>query len=222
MHPDSIYLSSCHRSIDLLLTGANGEWNDIPGHYLDYFHHRYQDDDVSLLPLASKIENTEFLSKEQVDEVIRILSKVDPDDWPDFDSIEAIDAEELLEVQDYPGTGTEEFVEDNLGASEKTQRVLKHVIESVFGKGVSTIRSKMGKFPSPGNNFLMEKDGTFAGTFKFNNLTFEFEIAPTEETWLCTYRLEEGSLDKLEKPEFRGQRNGDKVSHRKIRGRGWR
>lgn len=230
MTTDSAYFSSFSKSLNLLFDGVKGDWNGIPQHYLDYFHHTYSDGDVSLIPAVSVLENTDMLESWEIEEVLALLSKVNPEQWPDPESIASIDAELLLAHRDLdtsaeelidPEQGAAEFVEDNLGTSEKTQKVLKGVLESVFGPGVGTIRSKQGKYPSPSNNFLQEKDGTFAGTFKFDDYTFDFEIAPTEQGWLCTYRLDEKSLDKLEKPEFTGQRRDNRPKHRKVRSRGW-
>jgi hypothetical protein len=224
MTADSAFLTTSIKSLGHLIEGVNGEWHEIPQHYLDYFNHTYADGDVSLLPAVSKLENIDFLESWQIDEVLSLLTKVNPDHWPDCEDIRGIDAELLLSDGHIVGSDyTElEYVEDNLGASEKTQKALKGVLESVFGPGVSRIRSKKGDYPSPSNSFLQDKDGTFAGTFTFEGHTFDFEIAPTEAGWLCTYRLDEKSLDKLEKPEFKGQRRDNKPKHRKVRSQGWR
>lgn len=218
MQSDSAYLCSCDKNLRLLLDASNGDWKSIPQNYLDYFHHEYSDGDVSFIPAVSTFENTDFLEIWQVEEAAEMLTKVDPNGWPDIDSVEAIDVPALLEEEQ---DGEWDYVEDNLGTSEKVQKALKGVIESVFGGAVSQIRSKTGQYPSPKNNFLLEKDGTFAGTFKFDIFSFEFEIAPTEKGWICTYRLDEKSLEKLDKPEFKGKRD-NKINHRKVRSRGWR
>lgn len=224
MTSDSAYFATAKRSLSALVQGAEGSWYEIPKGYLNYFHHEFADGDVSLLPAAFSFDNVDGVEDWQMGEVIDLLSKVDPREWPDCDSIACTDVEELIYSLDNGANQAEvmEYVEDNLGTSEKTQRVLKGVLESVFGKGVETIRSKQGKFPSPSNNFLQDKDGTFAGTFKFDSHLFDFEIAPTEKGWICTYRLDEKSLDNLEKPEFKGRRKDDKVKHRKVRSQGWR
>lgn len=221
MTSDSAYFQKSLSSLNTLLQGAKGVWGDVPCEYLSYFHHNFADGDVSLLPALSGLTNTEGLEGWEIKEIVESLTKVNPKEWPDVESIESIDAETFFSGPSYYGEGWE-FAEDNLGTSEKVQKALKGVIESVFGEGVSTIRSKQGKYPSPSNNFLQEKDGTFAGTFKFESHLFEFEIAPTEEGWICTYRLDEDSLDKLEKPEFKKRRKDNKPNHRKVRSQGWR
>lgn len=219
MSSDSSYLYSCEKNLRLLLEATNGDWASIPQNYLDHFHHEYSDGDISLIPAVNSFTNTDFLEIWQVEEAAEMLIKVGPHEWPDFDSIESIDVSSLLSKED---EDTEwDYVEDNLGTSEKVQKALKGVIESVFGTGISQIRSKTGQFPSAKNHFLLENDGTFSGIFKFEDFTFEFEIAPTERGWLCTYRLDEKSLDRLEKPEFKGKRDR-KINRRKSRSRGWR
>lgn len=224
MQSDSSYLYNCEKSIRTLLDATHGDWRAIPQHYLEYFHHEYSDGDVSLIPAINTFSNTDFLDIWELEEATELLSKVDPNTWPDVEDVVSIDVPKLLEFDDRPislDLAGWEFVEDNLGTSEIVQKALKGVIESVFGKGISQVRSKTGQYPSAKNNFLLEKDGTFAGTFKFEEFSFEFEIAPTEKGWICTYRLDEKSLDKLEKPEFKGKRDR-KVNHRKVRSRGWR
>lgn len=222
MTSDSAYLKQSVSSLNILLQGAKGVWGDIPHIYMGYLSHAYVDGDISLLPALSALINTDCLESWEIEDVVDALIKVDPKEWPDPGSIETLDAEKLLGGQDDASHGEWSYVEDNLGTSEKAQKALKGVIESIFGEGVSTIRSKLGKYPSPSNNFLQEQDGTFAGTFKFENNLFEFEIAPTEVGWICTYRLSEDSLDKLEKPEFKNRRKSNKPNHRKVRSQGWR
>ena len=71
------------------------------------------------------------------------------------------------------------------------------------------------------NNFLQEDDGTFAGTFMHDNNKFLFEIAPTEDGWVCTYRMHWESLDKLP-PLSQEEKEGKKDHTRRIRHRGWK
>jgi hypothetical protein len=224
MQSDSAYLYSCEKGLRLLIEATHGDYSEIPQGYLDYFNHEFSDGDISLVPAVNTFENTDFLEIWEIEEAVETLSKVDPRQWPDVDDIVRVDVPALLDFDDSPlpkDAANWEYVEDNLGTSEKVQKALKGVIESVFGKGVSQVRSKTGQYPSAKNNFLLEKDGTFAGIFKFEDYTFEFEVAPTERGWLCTYRLDEKSLEKLEKPQFKGKRE-HKVSRRKVRNRGWR
>lgn len=223
MQSDYLYQYSCGRNVRTLSEAVGGDWGSIPSNYLDHFNHSYSDGDISLIPAIGKLENTDFLEIWELDEVVEVLSKVDPSEWPSIDHIESIDAPSLLHGEgSSDGTlgNLQEFVEDNLGTSEKVQRALKATIESVFGDKIDNIRGRNGDFPSPKNHFLLEKDGTFAGTFKFQDFVFDFEIAPTEKGWLCTYRLNEKGLERLEKPEFKGK-DDRKINRRKVRVRGW-
>lgn len=219
MSSDQAYTSTFRENLNTVLKGSGGDWSKIPPEYLSHFFHTYVDGDISLIPLSSKLEKTEFLEEHEIGSVLEILSKVDPRVWPDPECVESIDAELLLNCgKDEPL----DFVEDNLGTADKVEKVLKSVIENSFGKGVTSIRSHKGKYPSPENNFLQEEDGTFSGTFVFGPHKFNFEIAPTELGWICTYRMSEKSLDNLEKPEFKGKRKGNKKFLRKVRNQGWR
>lgn len=222
MHSDAAYLSQYPTMARLLIEASQGDFAAIPQHYLDHFHHEFANGDVSLVPALSKFVDADFVEPWQLDEAIELLSRVNREHWPDYDSIEAISVESLLSNEYDPEEKCSNFVEDNLGTSEKTQQVIKTVIESVFGKGVTTVRDRSGNYPSPSNHFLQDEDGTFSGTFKHENHVFSFEIAPTEQGWLCTYRLTEKSLDKLERPKYKASREKDKKSYRSVRNQAWR
>lgn len=223
MSSDSAYISQYRRLLPLLLETCDGNPGDIPQNYLDNFHHNYSDGDISLVPAFSALSGTEFAEFWHIEEAAELLSKVNPDHWPECEDIASIDLDALLKEDCEGGSENLEFVEDNLGTAEKTEKVLKTVLESVFGKGVSSIRDRAGNYPSQKNNFLQEDDGTFSGTFKCENHVFMFEIAPTEGGWISTYRLTEKSLDALEKPEFKNPREERVLSSRKtIRSKAWR
>lgn len=218
MQSDWTYASTYANNLKLLFQASGESWAGIPEEYLAHFYHEYEDGDISLLPLVNKLSNTDFLEDCQIDEVVEVLSKVNASEWTDLDSVEAIDAESILSNS---FANISDYVEDNLSTADKVEKVLKVVIEDSFDKGVQYIRSRKGKYPSPENNFLQEEDGTFAGIFSYKGHLFNFEIAPTEKGWLCTYRMSEKSLDSLEKPEFTGKSDGKKKQHRKVRSQGW-
>lgn len=223
MSSDSAYLSQYPRMLSLLLESCDGKPESIPQNYLDNFHHKFADGDISLVPAFSALTGLEFAEFWHIEEAAELLSKVNPDHWPDCSDIASIDLGQLFDEKCEESTEFSlHFVEDNLGTAEKTERVLKQVIESVFGKGVSSIRDRAGNFPSVKNKFLQEDDGTFSGTFKFEDHLFLFEIAPNEGGWICTYRLSEKSLDRLEKPRFKSDRE-EKQKHkrRSVRTRAW-
>jgi hypothetical protein len=152
-----------------------------------------------------------------------MLGKVTPSDWPNVEDIEGVSLEELLRVYDTDATDPEglNFVEDNLSTAEKVEKVLIEAISSVFGDKVSTIRSEKGYYASPKNNFLQEDDGTFAGTFMYDGRKFIFEVAPSEDGWLCTYRIHWDEFSKL--PPLHDEDTKDKNDYtRRVRHRGWK
>ena len=160
------------------------------------------------------------MEETEIEEAIEMLGKVSPGDWPDIEDIEGISAEELLRVYDEDATEFE-FVEDNLGTSEKVEKVLIEIISSVFGDKVSTIRSEKGYYGNPKNKFLQEDDGTFAGTFMYDSNKFIFEIAPAEDGWICTYRMHWDSVDKLP-PVSQSDDQSETDYTRRVRHRGWK
>jgi hypothetical protein len=219
MQSDSTYITSYPSSLRTLLAASGGDFSQIPERYLNFFEHEYASGDVSFIPLARSLENVEMLESWEVDEVIEILSRVNPEHWPDSNDIVSVNAEAILSLE-----RTDDFcdyVEDNLGTSQKVEKVLKVVLEEVFGKGVTNIRDNSGNYPSSRNNFLQEADGTFAGTFQHDQHSFIFEIAPTEGGWICTYRLSEKSLDKLEKRVTKKSQKELYASYKSVRKRAW-
>lgn len=225
MNPDSAYLAKALPMARLLYEASHGDFECVPENYSEHFSHCFQDGDVSLLSAFSKFSAEDELENWELDEAIELLSKVEPDFWPDPESIEHLDLGGIFsngdeEIEDRSEKGELEFVEDNLSSSEKVQKVISAVIHSVFGEKVDTIRDRSGNFPSPKNNFLQDEDGTFSGTFKYDNYKFLFEILPTEQGWVCTYRMDEKSLDSLERNT--DIKNTKKSSQRrKVRHRGW-
>jgi len=203
----------------LLWEASEGHPNDIPDNYAEHLDHTYVDGDVSMVSLLPKFSEYEELEPQEIEQAIEMLGKVTPGDWPDLEDIESVSVEELLHVYDEDASVCD-FVEDNLSTAERVEKVLIEAISSVFGDRVSEIRSEKGYFGNPKNNFLQEEDGTFAGTFKHGEHKFIFEIAPTEDGWICTYRMHWDSLDKLP-PKPQSEKEKSKGT-RKIRHRGWK
>ena len=204
----------------LLWEASEGCPERIPSDYTGHLSHTYVDGDVSLGSLLSKVEEFSEMEDVEIEEAIEMLGKVTPGDWPDIEDISGVSLEEMLRVYDEDASEFD-FVEDNLSTAEKVEKVLIEVISSVFGDKVSTIRSEKGYFANPKNNFLQEDDGTFAGTFMYDGNKFMFEVAPSEDGWVCTYRLHWDSLDKL--PPVHDEDNKDKNDYtRRVRHRGWK
>ena len=204
----------------LLWEASEGCPERIPSDYAGYLSHTYIDGDVSLGSLLNKVEEFSEMEEVEIEEAIEMLGKVTPEDWPAIEDVESVSLEEMLRVYDEDACSLD-FVEDNLGTAEKVEKVLIEVISSVFGDRVSTIRSEKNYFPNPKNSFLQEDDGTFAGTFMYDGNKFMFEVAPSEDGWICTYRLHWDSLDKL--PPVHDEDNKDKNDYtRRVRHRGWK
>lgn len=216
---DSAYQAKYLSMARLLWDASKGIPEDIPESYSEHLSHRYADGDVSLVTLLPKFSYTEGLEDYEIDSAIEMLGKVSPEDWPNIEDIESVSIEDLLRIYEEDASSMD-YVEDNLSTSEKVEKVLIEVISSVFGDKVSDIRSEKGYFGNPKNNFLQEDDGTFAGTFKYGDHKFMFEVAPSEEGWLCTYRMHWESLDKLPPKEQEEKDKGKGT--RKIRHRGWK
>ena len=217
---DSAYSAKYLSVARMLWNASEGNPQDIPEHYAAHLNHEYSDGSVSMVSLLPKFEYTEGLEPEEIEEAIEILGKVNPQDWPFTEDIVGIDVEELLKI--YDKDAWEEgfdFVEDNLSTADKVVKVLREVISSVFGERINNIRNNRGQLPSVANNFLLQKDGTYAGTFQYDRKTFDFEIAPTESGWICTYRLDADSFDKLPPIPEKEEINNNK--RRKVRARGW-
>jgi hypothetical protein len=217
---DAAYQAKYLGMARLLWQASEGDPSRIPDDYAVHLDHTYVDGDISLVGCLPVVEDYSELEDFEIEEAIEMLWKVNPGDWPDVEDIEGVSLEELLRVYDEDACGFD-FVEDNLSTAEKVEKVLIEVISSVFGDKVSTIRSEKGYFANPKNNFLQEDDGTFAGTFMYDGNKFMFEVAPSEDGWICTYRMHWKSIDDL--PPLHDEDKKDKNDYtRRVRHRSWR
>lgn len=216
---DGAYQSKYLAVARMLWDASKRDPSSIPDSYCEHLSYQYSDGSVSLVPLLNRFEAERDLEDYEFDEAIELLGRVNPEDWPFIEEIESVDVEELLKLYEEDTTPPLDFVEDNLGASDATQKILKRTLESVFGGTVSEIRDPSGHYPGPLNNFLQEEDGTFSGTFMHEGYKFDFEIAPTESGWLCTYRMNATSLGKV--PPVHKKSKKKHSESRRVRARGW-
>lgn len=217
---DAAYQAKYLGMARLLWQASEGDPSRIPDDYATHLNHTYTDGDISLVGCLPVVEDYSELDDFEIEEAIEMLGKVNPGDWPEVEDIEGVSLEELLRIYDEDACGFD-FVEDNLSTAEKVEKVLTEVISSVFGDKVSNIRSEKGYFANPKNNFLQEDDGTFAGIFMYDGNKFIFEVAPSEDGWICTYRLHWKSLDDL--PPIHDEDTKDKNDYtRRVRHRGWK
>jgi len=217
---DSSYQAKYLSMARLLWDASQGNPEGIPSEYAENFNYTYSDGDISLVGLLPKFESYSEMEDFEIYEAIEMLGKVRPEDWPATEDIEGVSLEEVLRIYDEDASGFD-FVEDNLSTADRVEKSLIEVISSVFGDKVSTIRSEKGYYANPKNNFLQDEDGTFAGTFMYDDHKFIFEVFPDESGWSVTYRLHWDALDKI--PPISDSDNPKKTNYtRQIRNRGWK
>lgn len=216
---DSAYQAKYLGIARMLWQASERDFSSIPEDYCEHLRHEYVDGDISLAPLLPKFESFGELEDYEFEEIIEILGKVNPNDWPDPQDVESISVEDILDnIEEY----NYDFVEDNLTTGERTEKVLAEAIKSVFGAPVTKIRNEKGYYPNVVNNFLQQDDGTFMGTFEHDGKKFLFEIYPDEQGWVVTYRMAPDSLDKLPPIPIEDQKEKDKPDYtRHVRHRGW-
>ena len=218
---DNAYQAKYLSMARLLWDASQGNPGSIPLEYAENFNHTYSDGDISLVGLLPKFESYSEMEDFEIEEAIELLGKVNPADWPAAEDIEGVSLGELLRIYDEDATQGFDFVEDNLSTADRVEKALIEVISSVFGDKVSTIRSEKGYYANPKNNFLQEDDGTFAGTFMYDDHKFIFEVFPDESGWSVTYRLHWDALDEI--PNIPDADNPKKTDYtRQIRNRGWK
>jgi len=217
---DSAYQAKYLTVARLLWDSSNGVPGDIPENYCEHLSHEYADGDISLSPLISRLECTDGLEPWEIEEAVELLGKVNPDDWPDLEDIESVSVEDLLRDDAEVSEEKFDFVEDNLGTSEKVERVLIETISAVFGDRVSEIRSEKGYFANPKNDFLQEEDGTFAGSFTHDGKKYLFEVFPDEQGWTVTYRMHSKDVSNLPALPHQDDEKTNNYSHQ-VRSRGW-
>jgi len=199
-----------------LLQATGGRPSDIPQHYAAHLDFTYSDGDISMVSLLPKITNISELEDYEIDEVLGLLSKVHPNDWPYDHDVESVDVEALLRVYDEDAC-SQNFAETPGTTSERAELVLRHAIESVFGDLVEKVRSTSGQFPDEGNQYLQQPDGSYKGSFEYQGNKFEFTIEPDEMGWTVQYRMTAKSLDSL--PPITEMEEQEEES---TRNRGWR
>jgi hypothetical protein len=200
---DSQYQTQALRAVQTLLQGSGGIFSRIPESYSKHLKHDYSDGDISLLSCIHAFEFTEELEDWQIEEAIHELAKVDPDEWPEPDSITSISLDGVYHRDDERGLvfDAEDFAEvTDMEYGNKVGRMFKSAIESVFGQEVDSVGDSSGKAPSKAGGFCKDGDG-FKGTFEHDKKKFTFELCKDEAgDWHLAYKLDKSSRDKLFKP----------------------
>jgi hypothetical protein len=165
---DDQFINSAMKAVDVLWEATGGDLSNTPDRYLSSLNHSYSDGSVSMLSQLNKVDFSEDTTYEDFLSVAKSLVKVDPDQWPDVEFTEEIQASKLLfEVE-----STEDFSEDEFDfadggdMSKKMELFFKKVISSVYLDGVTSVTDKDGNPPNEANNYLMAPDGkSFSGIF---------------------------------------------------------
>ena len=202
---DSQYQVQALRAVQTLLQGSGGVFSGIPESYSRHLSHEYSDGDISLLSRIHTFEYSE-LEDWQVDEVVRDLAKVNPEDWADLEDIESVNLDSIYFSEGKmgpPGPDADalDFAElTDLEYSDKMHRLLKHAIEHTYGQAPHWVGKGVDQPPCKDNNFCHE-NGKYVGKFGHDEKEFEFELSPSESgDWHVAYRLTSGAKKKLFSP----------------------
>lgn len=190
MSSDWVMQTKLKKAAEFLGDKSKGDLGDM-GRYLS---HQYSDGDISLLRSLATFSGAEEYREAAID----MMSKVDPESWPDPEAIVFANLEEIcyeesdITVEDYSERG-------ELENSTRVQEILKRVIGSVFRAPVDSVRDGKGRYPSAENDFLLVSPNKFKGTFRYEDYTFQFELTHRSSDWAISYRLDEKSLLKLKR-----------------------
>lgn len=179
---------------ELLWKTSGGDLTRVPPNYLESLGFEYSDGSQSILNQLAKVEFSEEMTHEDFSEVVDHLIRVNPEEWPDPDSIISIPAGKLLyEVETEPFEFSEfdwDFA-DPKDMSSKMELFYKKVISSVYTDGVTSVTDTKGNPPNAQNNYLMSPDGkSFSGVF--------YDAPRGEKKKKFTFEIKENSKGKWE------------------------
>jgi hypothetical protein len=178
---DQAFSEGARRVADLLWETTNGDVTSFPKSYLENLRYEFSDGNVSMLELIDRVDLGPEATYEDYCEVIDALLSVNPDQWPnpesvvevplghlqyeiepDYDFSEFDFAEEVEEV----AVERETVSQQPDAMSEKMELFLKKVISSVYLDGVTEVTDMQGNPPNTANNYLLSPDGKqFVGVF---------------------------------------------------------
>ena len=212
---DQSFSEGARRVTDLLWETTNGDLSSFPRSYLETLRHDFADGKVSMLEIIDRVDLGPEATYDDYCEVVDSLLSVDPEQWPDPDSVVEVPAgrlafevepdfdfsefdfaDEIVEeemVAEGPGgevveeEATAEQTQDPL--SEKMEMFFRKVIASVYLDGVTDVTDSQGNPPSAANNYLMSEDGKkFSGIF--------YDNAPGEQPKQFPFVISEGQSGK--------------------------
>lgn len=208
---DQTFSEGARRVTDLLWETTGGDLSSYPKTYLENLRYEFSDGKVSMLELIDRVDLGPDATYDEYCEVIEALLSVDPEQWPDPESVVEIQPSHLqFEIQpDYDFSEfdfAEEIVEEETvserpaptqqgdAMSEKMEMFFKKVISSVYLDGVTEVTDAEGNPPNSSNNYLLSEDGkTFSGIFydsppNEKAKQFPFQITEKAEgTWQIQY-----------------------------------
>ena len=212
---DQSFSEGARRVTDLLWETTGGDVTAFPKSYLENLRYEFSDGQVSMLELIDRVDLGPEASYEDYCEVVDALLQVNPNQWPNPDSVVEIPsnrlqfeiepeldfsefdfADDIVEeeaVAEGPdGVVAEESVQETQGMdplSEKMEIFFKKVIASVYLDGVTEVTDAEGNPPNSANNYLMSEDGkTFSGIF--------YDSPPNEKAKQFPFLITEGETGK--------------------------
>jgi len=189
---DHSFSEGARRVADFLWENTGGDLTAFPRSYLENLRHDFADGKVSMMELIDRVDLGPDATYDDYCEVVDSLLSVDPNHWPDPDTVVQVPAgrlayeiepevdfsefdfadeviEEAAVAEGPEGTVVEEgaAVEAQVDPlSEKMELFFKKVISSVYLDGVTDVTDSQGNPPSESNNYLMSDDGKkFSGIF---------------------------------------------------------
>jgi hypothetical protein len=192
---DQSFSEGARRVTDLLWETTRGDLTAFPKSYLENLRYEFSDGKVSMLELIDRVDLGPDATYEDYCEVVDALMSVNPDEWPNPDSVVEVpkghlqfeiepdydfsefdfadEIEEEAAVEEGPeGVVAEEAVAEQQTSgqpdamSEKMELFFKKVIASVYLDGVTSVTDAQGNPPNAANNYLLSPDGKqFTGIF---------------------------------------------------------
>jgi hypothetical protein len=176
---DQTFSEGARRVTDLLWDTTGGDVSAFPKSYLENLRHDFSDGRVSMLELIDRVDLGPNATYEDYCEVVDALVSVNPDQWPNPDSVISVpvghlqyEVEPNLDFSEFDFAEEEEVEEEEVvvqqpsDMSEKMELFLKKVISSVYLDGVTAVTDPEGNPPNEANNYLLSDDGKqFVGVF---------------------------------------------------------
>ena len=155
-----------------------------------------------MLELIDRVDLGPGATYDDYCEVVETLMCVQPDSWPNPDSVVEVPKGHLLyEVEpEYSEFDFVSFAEDMEqqaagnpapadAMSEKMELFFKKVIASVYLDGVTSVTDAQGNPPNSANNYLMSEDGKqFTGIF--------YDAPPNEQAKKFPFTIQENQSGK--------------------------